>query len=322
VVAAARAFVTETSDLRTSGLDTPGALILAAALFCLLWGIVNSGSHPWGSAYTLGFLTAAAVLLGGWTARMARAAAPLVPLSLFRSASFDAGIGVVATVGFTLYGTLFYLMLYLQRVQGHSPITAGAELLTLTVLSGAVAPLGGTLAHRVPLRLLLAGGLLIIGSGALGLTSLGPGSTLASLWPWYALIGVGVGCSLTGGSQAVVGSVPQVRAGVASLNVGGALATAILGSLMVTSVGSALPADLTRHHVPSSLAAKLDAAKSGIAQGVVPLPRGLSRHTQAAVLAASHQAMTSSLHLAFVVIAAVALAASLAALALVKDPGS
>jgi hypothetical protein len=255
---------------------------------------------------------------------MARAAAPLVPLALFRSASFNAGIGAVITVGFTLYGTLFYLMLYLQRVQGHSPVTAGADLLPLTVLSGAVAPLGGLLAHRVPLRFLLAGGLLLIGAGAVGLTALGPRTGLASLWPWYALIGTGVGCSLTGGSQAVVGSVPANRAGVAtgiqqtSLNVGGALATAVLGSVMVTSVGHSLPGDLARHRIAPSLASRLESAKAIIAQGVIPQPRGLSHHTQAAVIAASHQAVTGSIHLAFTLIAAVALAASLAALGLVN----
>jgi EmrB/QacA subfamily drug resistance transporter len=324
VVAAARAFLAETRGPRPSGLDTPGALVLAAALFCLVWAIVNSSSHPWGSGYTLGFLAAAIVLLGTWVVRMARAAAPLVPLALFRSASFNAGIGAVITVGFTLYGTLFYLMLYLQRVQGHSPVTAGADLLPLTVLSGAVAPLGGLLAHRVPLRFLLAGGLLLIGAGAVGLTALGPRTGLASLWPWYALIGTGVGCSLTGGSQAVVGSVPANRAGVAtgiqqtSLNVGGALATAVLGSVMVTSVGHSLPGDLARHRIAPSLASRLESAKAIIAQGVIPQPRGLSHHTQAAVIAASHQAVTGSIHLAFTLIAAVALAASLAALGLVN----
>jgi EmrB/QacA subfamily drug resistance transporter len=324
VVAAARAFLAETRDPRPSGLDTPGALVLAAALFCLVWAIVNSSSHRWGSGYTLGFLAAAIVLLGAWVVRMARAAAPLVPLALFRSASFNAGIGVVITVGFTLYGTLFYLMLYLQRVQGHSPITAGAELLPLTVLSGAAAPLGGLLAHRIPLRFLLAGGLLLIGAGAGGLTTLGPRTGLVSLWPWYALVGIGVGCSLTGGSQAVVGSVPRNRAGVAtgiqqtSLNVGGALATAVLGSVMVTSVGDNLPGDLARHRIAPSLASRLESAKATIAQGVIPHPHGLSHHTQAAMLTASHQAVTGSLHLAFTLIAAVALAASLAALGLVN----
>lgn len=215
-------------------------------------------------------------------------------------------------------------MLYLQRVQGHSPITAGAELLPLTVLSGAVAPFGGLLAHRIPLRFLLAGGLLLIGAGAVGLATLDPRTELVSLWPWYALIGTGVGCSLTGGSQAVVGSVPHNRAGVAtgiqqtSLNVGGALATAVLGSVMATSVGDSLPGDLARHRIAPSLASRVESAKATIAQGIIPQPHGLSHHTQAAVLTASHQAVTSSLHLAFTLIATVALAASLGALGLIN----
>jgi EmrB/QacA subfamily drug resistance transporter len=327
VVATGRTFVPETKDARTGALDTLGAVLLAAALLCLLWAIVNSGGdHPWGSGYTLAFLAASVVLLGGWATRMARAAAPLLPLSLFRSAGFDAGIAVVTAVGFTMYGTLFYLMLYLQRVQSHSPISAGAELLPLTVLSGVAAPVGGLLARRIPLRLLLAGGLLLIGGGALGLTTIGPHTGIGSLWPWYALIGVGIGSALTGGSQAIVGSVPPHRAGVAtgiqqtSLNVGGALATAVLGSVMVSAIGTSLPADLAQHGIAPSLAGKLDAAKATIAQGIIPRPYGPASHTQAAVLAASHEAITSSLHLALTIIAGVALAASIVALALVNTP--
>lgn len=166
-----------------------------------------------------------------------------------------------------MYGTLFYLMLYLQRIQGHSPITAGAELLPLTVLSGAVAPLGGLLTHRIPLRVLLAGGLLLVAAGSFGLTTLHPDTGLGSLWPWYALIGIGIGCSLTGGSQAVVGSAPHDHAGVAtgiqqtSLNLGGALATAVLGSVMVSEVAARLPADLARQRVAPTLASKLQAAR-------------------------------------------------------------
>lgn len=72
----------------------------------------------------------------------------------------------------------------------------------LTVLGGAVAPLGGHLAHRIPLRLFLAGGVLLIAAGAIGLTYIGPGATLSSLWPWYALIGIGVDCSLIGPPRA------------------------------------------------------------------------------------------------------------------------
>lgn len=240
-IAAARFFMPETKDPRASGIDLPGAVLLTGALFCLTWALVNSGGHAWGSAYTLAFLAAAAVLLAAWTLWTARASAPLVPLALFRSPGFDAGIGVVATAGFAMFGTLFYLTLYLQRVHGASPVGAGASLLPLTVLSGLAGAAGGMLARKMPLRLLLAGGLVLLCGGAFGLSTLAPGSGEAGLWPWLALMGTGIGLALTGGSQAVVGSAPADRAGIAtgiqqtSLNIGGALATAVLASVAGSS---------------------------------------------------------------------------------------
>jgi EmrB/QacA subfamily drug resistance transporter len=323
VITAARAFVPETRSSHAAALDVPGALLLACSLFCLAWALVSSGSHAWSSAYTLGFLAAAAVLAGLWAARMARAAAPLVPLSLFRAASFDAGAGVVTAIGFTMYGLLFYLTLYLQRVHGDSPIAAGAALLPLTAASGIAAPIGGALARRIPLRLQLCAGLLLITAGALGLAGLTTRTAPPSLAPWLALAGIGVGISLTGGSQAVVGSAPPAHAGIAtgiqqtSLNIGGALATAILGSVMVTRTGSVLPGLLARQHVPAGLAARLTAARAAIAQGLVPLTRRVTGHQAGAVIMASQQAMTSGLRTAFVVIAAVTAAASLAAVSLI-----
>jgi EmrB/QacA subfamily drug resistance transporter len=326
VITAARAFVPETRSPRAAALDAPGALLLAGALFCLAWALVNSGTHPWSSAYTLGFLAAAAVLAGLWAIRMARAAAPLVPLALFRAASFDAGAAVVTAAGFTMYGLLFYLTLYLQRVHGDSPVAAGAALLPLTAAGGIAAPVGGALARRIPLRAQLCAGLLLVTAGTLGLTTLGTRTAPLSLAPWLALAGIGVGISLTGGSQAVVGSAPPAHAGIAtgiqqtSLNIGGALATAVLGSVMVTRTGTLLPGLLTGQHVPAGLAARLITAKAAIAQGLVPLPAGLTGHQASVVVTASHQAMTSGLHIAITVIAGLAAAASLAAVTLIRNP--
>jgi hypothetical protein len=147
-----------------------------------------------------------------------------------------------------------------------------------------------------------------------------------NLAPWLALAGIGVGISLTGGSQAVVGSAPPAHAGIAtgiqqtSLNIGGALATAVLGSVMVTRAGSVLPGLLARQHVPAGLTVRLTAARTAIAQGLIPLPPGLTGHQARAVIIASQQAMTSGLHTALIVIAAVTAAASLAAVNLITSP--
>jgi len=326
VITAARAFVPETRSAQAAALDVPGGLLLAGALFCLAWALVNSGSHSWSSAYTLGFLGLAAVLAGLWAARMALAAAPLVPLSLFRAASFDAGAGVVTATGFTVYGLLFYLTLYLQRVHGDSPIAAGLALLPLTAASGIAAPIGGALARRLPLRLQICAGLLLVTAGALGLAGLGIPAAPLSLAPWLALAGIGVGICMTGGSQAIVGSAPPAHAGIAtgiqqtSLNIGGALAIAIIGSVMVSRTGAVLPGLLARQHLSAGQAARLTAARAAIAQGLIPRPPGLTGHQAGAVITASHQAMTSGLRTALIIIAAVTAAASLAAAGLITSP--
>lgn len=141
-----------------------------------------------------------------------------------------------------------------------------------------------------------------------------------------ALAGVGVGLSLTGGSQAVVGSAPATHAGIAagiqqtSLNIGGALATAVLGSVMVSRTGTVPPGLLARRHVPAGLAARLTAARAAIAQGVIPLPPGLTGHQAGVAVMAGQQAMTAGLRTALIIIAAVTAAASLAAVSLIKSP--
>lgn len=91
---------------------------------------------------------------------------------------------------------------------------------------------------------------------------------------------------------------------------------------MVASVGTSLPADLAHYQVAPSLAGKLQAAKTTIAQGVIPQPHALSGHTQTAVVEASHQAMTGGLHLTLTIVAAVACVAGLAALGLINTKES
>src|SRR5712691_9501578 len=70
-----------------SSFDIPGIAALSAALFALIWGLIMGPDHSWTSARTLIFLGAAAVLGVLFIVREHRAARPLLPLRLFRSAS-------------------------------------------------------------------------------------------------------------------------------------------------------------------------------------------------------------------------------------------
>jgi hypothetical protein len=58
-----------------------------------------------------------------------RAASPMLPLSFFRNRTFTAANVVAALMFFAMIGTVFFLALYLQNVQGYAPTQAGLRLL-------------------------------------------------------------------------------------------------------------------------------------------------------------------------------------------------
>ena len=60
-----------------------------------------------------------------------RAAEPILPLRLFRNASFRITSAVGFVIGFALFGALTYLPLFQQVVRGASPTASGLQLLPL-----------------------------------------------------------------------------------------------------------------------------------------------------------------------------------------------
>ena len=56
---------------------------------------------------------------------------PLLPMHLFANRSLSIGTAVVVINFFALFGTLFFMTLFLQNVQGMSPVEAGVRTLPL-----------------------------------------------------------------------------------------------------------------------------------------------------------------------------------------------
>ena len=65
-------------------LDVPGAVLVTGALMLAVYGIVGGNGAGWASGRTLGLLAVSALLFAVFVAWEARAAAPLVPLRIFR----------------------------------------------------------------------------------------------------------------------------------------------------------------------------------------------------------------------------------------------
>jgi hypothetical protein len=127
------------------------------------------------------------------------------------------------------------------------------------------------------------------------------------MWPPFIALGLGVGMVMASSSDAVVGNAPVQDGGVAgglqatALQVGGALGTSVLVSLISGRVGATLTAELTREGVPGPAAEGLREAKDAVAMGVAPVAAEMPEELRTAVVEGSHQAFMNGVHTAALV---------------------
>jgi Na+/melibiose symporter-like transporter len=162
----------------------------------------------------------------------------MIDLSLITRPRFGWGTLCATLAMFAMLGMLFVLPLYLQAVRGHDPLATGVRLLPM--IGGLVvgAKVGEALTTRVGNRVPVVAGLAVILAGLLWGSTVAVDTRYLVIACWLALIGVGMGLTMTPAMDAALGEVPAERAGsgssltMALRQVGGALGVAILGSVL------------------------------------------------------------------------------------------
>ena len=159
-VALAAKQVNESSDPEHSRLDPLGLVTLIGGLFCLILALIEGNQRGWASGVILGLFAAAAVLLVAL--RRSRRRATRRRWSTSSSSRRPAFVGA-QTTAFTISASMFamflYLTLYLQNILGSRRSRPGLCFLPLSLISFFAAPIAGRLSTRMPIRLLLGGGL-------------------------------------------------------------------------------------------------------------------------------------------------------------------
>lgn len=222
----------------TGPIDWGGAATVTAGLGLLTWALTEApalGPQP-------GVVAAGAAglaLLAAFLALEARAAAPLMPLGLFRSARFS-GLNAFTLLLYAAFGgALFLLPFDLIRVHRYPPAAAGAALLPLSVGLAALSPVSGRLASRLGARAMLLGGGLTVtaGFGLLAWRADDPGYWTGP-FPGLVLVALGMGTAVAPLTDGVLGAVPAEREGAASginnavARVAGLLAVALAGFVL------------------------------------------------------------------------------------------
>jgi EmrB/QacA subfamily drug resistance transporter len=308
--------------------DLPGIATLSGALFLLIWGLIKGPDYGWGSAPTLAFLGAAALLGVLFTLRQSRAAQPLLPLRLFRSAPLSAGVVLVILLMFAMFGAMFFMTFYLENVHGLDPVAAGVHLLPMTAMLIVGSPLAGALISKLGPRIPLVAGMALAAVAMFGLSRLGAASSPNDTIAWFVLLGLGLSPVMVGATNVIVGNAPAQLAGVAgglqstAMQLGGALGTAVLGAVMSAKISSTLPASWHAAHLPALTAAQLAQVKSAVSVGAAPVTSSTPAQLAAQITRISHATFTAGMHNAFLVAAAVAVAGAVIALLAKRGNGT
>ncbi|HZR54304.1 MAG TPA: DHA2 family efflux MFS transporter permease subunit [Streptosporangiaceae bacterium] len=200
-----------------SRLDLPGVPLVAGAAVALTWGLIQVGDTGWTGAKTVTMLIVGVVLLAAFVVREQRAAAPMLPLRLFRSVPFAAANGAAFMMNAAIMAAAFLTVQYFQLGIGYGPMATGLRLLPWTATPMVIAPLAGILADRIGTRPLLATGLLLQAAGlawVAGIASAGGGYARFVLPLMIA--GVGISMSIPTVTAAALGAVEPADIGRAS----------------------------------------------------------------------------------------------------------
>ena len=167
----------------------------------------------------------------------------MIDLALFRRPAFVGAQITAFAISSTLFAMFLYLTLYLQDVLRLSPLQTGVRFLPLSLLSFVAAPLAGRLSGRVPIRLLLGGGLALCAISLWLMSGISIDSSWTTLLPGFIVGGIGIGFVNAPLATTAVSTVRQERAGMASgLNntfrqLGIATGIAALGAIFQSKVG-------------------------------------------------------------------------------------
>jgi EmrB/QacA subfamily drug resistance transporter len=319
--------VSESRDPDARGVDWIGLATFSSALFLLVFALIQGNEKGWGSTRILGCLIAAAVLFSAFLIAEHRQQRPMLDLTLFRRPAF-AGASIVAfAVSASMFSMFLYLTLYIQDVLRYDPLQAGLRFLPITMLTFVVAPISGRLSVRVPMRLLLGVGLLLVSAGLLTMTAVDASSGWTTLIPGFLLAGAGVGLINPPLASTAVGVVHHSRSGMASginntfRQVGIATGIAGLGAVfqheITRKTEAALVASSSGQQVLGAAHGRLSAAL--VSGEVAQLARHLSPGAQAALSHSYRVGFTSAFTSILVIAAAIALTGAIFAFALVRS---
>jgi EmrB/QacA subfamily drug resistance transporter len=225
-------------------IDYMGASLLAVALTALvLVTDLGGAAYPWGSPVILVLAILAVVGIIGFLLAERRAAEPVLPLRLFRGRTFSLTAAIGLIVGFALFGSVTYLPLFLQVVNGASPTSSGLQMVPM---------MGGMLVTSIASGQLISKwgrykvfpivGMTVLSLGLYLLSLMTASTTIVTASLFMLVLGLGLGMVMQVLVIAVQNAVDYGDLGVATSGatlfrlIGGSLGTSVFGAIFAAGL--------------------------------------------------------------------------------------
>ncbi|MFF4274908.1 MFS transporter [Streptomyces sp. NPDC001536] len=250
-------------------IDYVGGLLSVVWIGSLVYMIIEGPHFGWGVKAIGAAVVAAAGLLAFvlWELRHPR---PLVDVRRFTDRGFAGSNLAVALFFLAVFGAFYYLTQHLQFVLGYSALETGLRMLPLAGAVFVGSALTAFLTPRVGMKWTVTAGM-VGGTAALALlTQVDAGSPYGDFVAPLAVLGLAIGLALSPATDAIMGAFPESELGVGgavndtSIELGGSLGIAILGSLLATSYSDHLADATGGSKLP---AATLDTAQDSVGAG-------------------------------------------------------
>lgn len=225
-------------------IDYAGAVLLSVSLTAIImFTSLGGATLPWASPLMI------ALMLLGLAATVAfllverSATEAILPLSLFGNRTFTVTCGVAFIVGFSLFGSVTYLPIYLQVVKGISPTASGLQLMPMMIAMFITSIVSGRLISRWGrYKIFPVIGTALMTLGVTLLSQLEVDSWIYQTAFDAMFVGMGMGMIMQVLTMAVQNNVEYKVLGVATAGtslfraIGGAFGVAIFGAIFANGL--------------------------------------------------------------------------------------
>ncbi|WP_415713877.1 MFS transporter [Roseibium sp.] len=213
VVLIARFIEKEKEHNTDEAVDLIGMGVMAAGVFCLLFGLDVGADFGWTGWVTLSLFGMAILMFVAFPLVEKRVRDPMIPISMMRNHQFVRALALNGLPAVVLFLCLLYLPQYMQKVLGWSVFWSAMGMLPLAIALASMNLAVGNYYNSVGPRKLMALGHAFLFVGCICMLFLQTSWGYPALVPVMLLVGLGGGLVFgPAGTAAAMQLAPRVRA--------------------------------------------------------------------------------------------------------------